>query len=156
MSAKVKNNPIGPIWYKFENRNANVIRELPGKELNDLCEEIKTKEQLQEAASTLILQVKKLTDTMIGEFSGKELIDLCEAIKTKSALNEPADSLILQVKQLTETEYNIILDADYFQNSCDNNFKKLINTFDIKRTNPIKVTLPGMFLPFHFVYCSLS
>lgn len=155
MSAKVKNNPICPIWYKFENRNANVIRELPGKELNDLCEEIKTKEQLQEAASTLILQVKKLTDTMIGEFSGKELIDLCEAIKTSSSLPGSADALILRAKKANE-EGQTTLNTKFFNDECGNDFDRLINKFEITWDNPIEVKLPGMFLPFHFVYCLLS
>ena len=88
---------------------------------------------------------------MVNQLQGKELIFLREAIKAKSALSEAADALILQAKRENETEY-ITLDADYFQNNCNNDFKELINTFNIRRTNPIKVTRPGMSL---FPFCLL-
>src|SRR6266498_5853047 len=87
----------------------------------------------------------------VNQFLSGEFIHLCEAIKAKSELTESADSLTLQVKHETDSEYNIILNADYFRNECNNSFKKLVDEFGIKVTNPIKVTLPGMF---HFVYFS--
>ena len=88
---------------------------------------------------------------MINQLQGRELIHLREAIKSKSELSEAADALILQAKRENETEY-IILDADYFQDQCNSSFRELVNTFNIKRSNPIRVTRQGMSL---FPFCLL-
>ncbi|RHZ89830.1 hypothetical protein Glove_9g33 [Diversispora epigaea] len=96
MNVNLKNNPI---WYQFENRAANAVRKLSDRELHDFCEEIRSKERLEIAASTLTLKVK-----------------------------HPAD------------EYSIILDDNYFENNCNNDFRILINMFNISQTNPVKVT----------------
>ena len=101
----LKNNPI---WYQFENRTASTIRKLSGRELIDFCEEIKSKESLEIAASTFTLKVK----------------------------------------HPTEVEYTTTLDDDYFENNCNSDFKTLINMFNIKRINPVKVICPGMSFPF--------
>jgi hypothetical protein len=109
MSVNLKNNPI---WYKFENRSASRFIRLSGRELIDFCEEIKSKENLEIAAS----------------------------------------ALVLEVKTQNETEYSTTLDPDYFQSHCNNDFKTLVNTFNISRTNPVKVTRQGMSL---FPFCLL-
>ena len=88
---------------------------------------------------------------MINQLQGRELIHLREVIKSKSELSEAADALILQAKRENETEY-IILDADYFQDQCNSSFRELVNTFNIKRSNPIRVTRQGMSL---FPFCLL-
>ncbi|CAI2177301.1 14613_t:CDS:2, partial [Funneliformis geosporum] len=55
MSLKLKNYVI---WYQYKTRSANTVRELPGKELIDLCKAIITNSKLSEPADTLILKVK--------------------------------------------------------------------------------------------------
>lgn len=59
MSVNLKSNPI---WYQFENRNANKIIKLSGGKLIDFCEEIKIKSGLPEAADSLILNVKQANE----------------------------------------------------------------------------------------------
>ena len=97
-------------------------------------------------------QFENRTANRVMKLSGGELIDFCEEIKTKSELSETADSLILKVKHTNEAEYSTTLDPDYFQNHCNNDFKKLVNTFNISRINPVKVIRPGMSL---FPFCLL-
>jgi hypothetical protein len=93
---------------------------------------------------------------MINRILGGELINFCEAVKTKSELSEAADSLILKVKTQNDTVYSITLDADYFQEHFNNDFKTLFSTFNISRTNPVKVTRPGMsLLPFCLLFIFL-
>ncbi|CAI2170008.1 6307_t:CDS:2 [Funneliformis geosporum] len=99
MIGNLKNNPI---WYKFENRAANMVRKLSGNELIHFCEEIKSKECLEIAASTFILKLKRPI----------------------------------------EAENSITLDENYFEDHCNNDFKKLVGMFNISRTNPVKVTRP--------------
>ena len=55
MSVNLKNNPI---WYQFENRAANMINRISGRELINFCEAVKIKSELSEAADSLILKVK--------------------------------------------------------------------------------------------------
>ena len=112
MNVNLKNTHI---WYQFENRIANRLIRLSGRELIDFCEEIKSKENLEIAAS----------------------------------------ALVFKVKSQNETEYSTTLDPDYFQDHCNSDFKKLVNMFSISRTNPVKVTRPGMPL-FHLIYCLFS
>ena len=79
-----------------------------------------------------------------------ELIRLCEIIKANEQLQDPASTLKLEIKKEAENKYAITLDADYFLNECGNSFRKLINDFSIKRTNPIKGEISAYFSTFLF------
>jgi hypothetical protein len=90
-------------------------------------------------------------ENSLNQIPGPEFIHLCEAIKQKSGLPEPADSLTLQIKREVDTEY-ISLNDVYFRENCGKSFKRLVNDFGIKPTNPIKVTRQGMSI---FPFCLL-
>jgi hypothetical protein len=79
-----------------------------------------------------------------------QYIRLCREIKREEALRDAPSTLVLSAKRTNETEYTT-LDANFFSDVCGNEFDRLISKFDIKQRNPIKVTLPGMFLSLHFV-----
>ena len=75
----------------------------------------------------------------------EQYIQLCLEIKKEEKLQVAASTLILRAKKGKKggREYTT-LNSDFFFNECSNNFDSLISKFDIKRSNPIKVTLPGM------------
>ena len=93
-------------------------------------------------------------ENSLSQLPGSEFIHLCEAIITKERLQEPASALTLQIKREVDTEYISLNDA-YFRDNCGKSFKRLVNDFGIKPTNPIKVILPGM-PSSHFAYCLFS
>ncbi|GBC09551.1 hypothetical protein RclHR1_08980001 [Rhizophagus clarus] len=59
-----------------------------------------------------------------------------EDIKELFNLSTPAESLILKAKKNSESQYTV-LDSDYL---CNNDFKTIMNNFDISWSNPIIVT----------------
>src|ERR1043165_4040847 len=91
----------------------------------------------------------------INQPSTGELYQLRKKIKQEEELQVAPKSLILEAKKEDEIEYTT-LDADFFRDKCNNDFDSLINIFKNKRQNPIKVTLPGMFLSLYFVRFSLQ
>src|SRR3989337_1717703 len=93
-------------------------------------------------------QVEERDKNYVDQPSVGEFIRLREEIKTKEYLQVAASSLILRATKANEQEYNTTLNADFFNDECGNDFNRLINRFKIVRYNPIKVTLPGMFLSF--------
>jgi hypothetical protein len=82
-------------------------------------------------------------ENSLSQLPGSEFIHLCEAFITKERLQESASALTLLIKRETDTEYIFLNDA-YFRDNCGKSFKRLVNDFGIKTTNPIKVSIPGI------------
>ena len=59
MSFNLKNKHI---WYKIESRHANSVNQFSGGEFIHLCEAIKAKENLESAASTFTIKIKRQVD----------------------------------------------------------------------------------------------
>src|SRR5687767_8858570 len=97
-------------------------------------------------------KLKNCHENSFSQLPGSEFIHLCEAIITKERLQESASALTLQIKRETDTEYIFLNDA-YFQDNCSKSFKRLVNDFDIKTTNPIKVSIPSIIF---LCYCKIK
>src|SRR5437764_11748460 len=81
--------------------------------------------------------------------AGSTFSQLRIAIKEQEDFQVSASTLILSAKKADEVEY-IILTTDFFRDRCSNDLNSLISKFDIAKSNPIKVTDPGMSL---FPFC---
>ena len=83
-------------------------------------------------------EISRVDQPSVNEFS-----QLRRAIKEHEGLQDAASTLILRAKKENEQEYTT-LNANFFRDSCGNNFISLIRKFNITQDNPIKVTLPSM------------
>jgi len=83
--------------------------------------------------------------------AGNNFNQLRRAIKEQEDFQVSASTLILRAKKADEVEYTT-LTTDFFREKCSNDLNSLINKFNIIKSNPIKVTDPGMSL---FPFCLL-